>query len=70
MTFGEMGVEYSIANIKENLQNVVNASMLLGYAQKHTGVTNHMLNICTKCILLSRDIIRLNKTNGEYETRK
>ena len=29
-----------------------------------------MLNICTKCTVLSHDVIRLNKTYGEYVSRK
>ena len=29
-----------------------------------------MLNVCIKCIILIRDIIKLNKTYGEYISRK
>ena len=44
--------------------------MFLGYAQKHMGGTYHMLNLRTKCIVLSHDIIWLNKTYSEYVSRQ
>ena len=40
--------------------------MFLGYAQNNTGGTFHMLNLHTKRIILSCDIIWLKKTYGEY----
>ena len=40
--------------------------MLLGYTQDHMDSTHHMLNICMSLIVLSRDIIWLNKTYGKY----
>ena len=44
--------------------------MLLGYAQNHRGGTYCMLNLRTKCIVLSHDGICLNKTYSEYVSRK
>ena len=44
--------------------------MLLVYAQNHADGTYCKLNICTKCIVLSPDVIWLNKTYGEYVSRK
>ena len=44
--------------------------MLLGYAKHDMGSTYHMLNICTKHIVISHDVIWLNKTYGEYVPRK
>ena len=44
--------------------------MFLGYTQNHTSGTYRMLNLCTKHIVLSRDIILLNKTYREYVSRK
>ena len=44
--------------------------MLLGYAQNHNGGTYHMLNLCTKCTVLIRDVIWLNETYSEYLSRK
>ena len=44
--------------------------MLLGCVQNHNGDAYRMLNLSKKCILLSRDIIWINKTYGEYISRK
>ena len=44
--------------------------MFLGYAKNHTGGTLRMLNLRTKNIVLNRDVIWLNKTYGEYVSRK
>ena len=44
--------------------------MFLGYAQNHTGGTYRMLNLHTKFIVLSRDIIWPKKTYGQYVSRK
>ena len=65
-----MGVVSSIATVKENLEDWGNKLMLLGYAQNDTGGTYHMLNIRTKRVVLSHDIIWLNKTYGEYAPKK
>ena len=44
--------------------------MFLGYAQINTGGTYHMLNLCTKHIVLSRGIIWMNKnTVSKYHER-
>ena len=44
--------------------------MFLGYSQNHTSGTYHMLNLCSKRIVLSRDVIWINKTYGEYISGK
>ena len=44
--------------------------MFLGYAQNHTDVTYHMLNLCTECILLSHNLIWFKKTYGECVSRR
>ena len=44
--------------------------MLLDYEQNHMVGTYHMLNIGTKPILLSHEIICLNKTYGNYVLRQ
>ena len=44
--------------------------MLLGYAQNHTDITYHMINLQTRRIVLSRDVIWLNETYGENVPRK
>ena len=65
-----MGVVRSIATVKEKLEDRGKTCMLPGYAQNNTGVTYRMLNICTKCIVISCDFIWLNKNYGEYVSRK
>ena len=44
--------------------------MFLGYAQNHTGGTYIMLSLSKKRTVLSRDVIWLNKTYGEYVSIK
>ena len=65
-----MGVVSSIVMVKEKLEDKVNTCMLLDYARNNNGVTYRMSNICTKHIILSRELIWLNKTYGEYVPRK
>ena len=38
--------------------------------KNNTGGTYRMLNLCTKCIVISCDVIWRNKTYGEYVPRK
>ena len=63
--FVEMGVIRSIATVKEKLEYQLKACMFLGYVQNHTGGTYRMLNLHTKHIVLSRDIIWIKKNYGE-----
>ena len=65
-----MGVVLSIATVKENLEDQGNMYILLSYAQSHTVCTYHMLNLCTKNMVLSCAVIWLNKNCGEYISRK
>ena len=45
--------------------------MFLGCAQDHTGNTQHMLNLRTKFIVLSRDVIwRKKSTESTYQENK
>ena len=57
-----MGVVRSIATVKARLEDQGKTCMFLGYAQNNTGGTYRMLNLHTKCIVLSRDVICLKKT--------
>ena len=43
--------------------------MFLGSVKNHTGGTHRMLNLRTKHIVLSHDIIWLDKTYGEYASK-
>ena len=55
--FVEMLVVCSIATVKSKLEDQGKTCMFLGYAQNHIGSTYHILNLCTKRIVLIRDII-------------
>ena len=44
--------------------------MFLGSAKNNTDGTYRLLNLRTNLIVLSRDVIWLNKTYGEYVSRK
>ena len=59
-----------IATVKSKLEYLGKTCMFLGYAQNHTGGTYRMLNLCSKRIVLSRAVIWINKTYGEYVSRK
>ena len=65
-----MGVLRSIVNVKSKLEYQGMTCMFIGYAQNNKGGTYHMLNLHTKIIILSCDVIWLNKTYGEYVSRK
>ena len=60
-----MGFVCSIANKKEKVEYIGMMCMLLCYAQNNTGGINRMLNLRTKRIVLSRDVIWINKTYDE-----
>ena len=68
--FGEMGFVRSIATVKEKPENLGKTCMFLDYAKNHTGGKYRMLNLRSKRILLSHDVIWINKTQGEYISRK
>ena len=70
INLGERGVVHSIVIVTANIEDRVMTCILLGYAQNNTSGTYRILNILTKYIVLSHDVIRRNKTNGEYVSRK
>ena len=61
-----MKVVHSIIIVKSNLEDQIITRMFLEYSQNHVGSTYCMLNLCTKRIVISRGVIWLNKTYGEY----
>ena len=65
-----MGVVQIIVYVKDKLYYEGMTCMLLGYEQNYMGCTRHMFNIQKKIIVLSRDVIWLNKIHGEYIPRK
>ena len=64
-TLVEISVVHSIITVKSKLEDRFMKCMFLVYAQNHNGSTYTMLNIRTKYIVLSRDIIWLDETYGE-----
>ena len=70
-TFGEIVVARSIATVKEKPYGQGKTCMLLGYAQNYTGGTYRMLNLRTKRIVLSCDVIWLkNPTESTCQGKK
>ena len=65
-TFGVMGVVCSIIIVKSKLEYQVMMFMLLGYAQNFIGITYRMINLPTKHIVLSSDVIWMNKNYDRY----
>ena len=59
-----MDVVHIIISVKSYLEYQVMAYMFLGYEQNHTGGKSHVINICTKFIILRRDVIWLSKNYG------
>ena len=51
---------------KSKLEDQGTEIMFLGYEKKHTSGTYFMFNLHTKRIVLSLDIICLNKTYSDY----
>ena len=68
--FYEMGVVRIISTIKEKLEYWGKTCILLGYEKNHTGGTYCIISIHTKHIIIISDIIWINKTYGEYVSRK
>ena len=57
-----MGLVPSIVSVKFNLDNKEMTCTLLGYVQNYTGSIYRILNLCMKHIVISCNIIWLNKT--------
>ena len=60
-----MLVVCSNITIKYNLEYQIVIVTFLGHAKKHIGGTYHMLNMCKKRVVLSRDVIWVDKTYGD-----
>ena len=66
-TFGEIGiVTVSNTSKKTKLEDRGKACMFVGYAKDHTGDTYRMLNLKTKKIWISRDVIWVQQSFGDY----
>ena len=65
-TFGEMGVVTTKNKIQGKLEDRGKVCMFVGYPPNHACDVYKMLNLETKRIITSRDIIWLKKTYGEW----
>ena len=60
----------TISDVKVKLEDRRKTWMFLGYVQDYTVGTYRILNMRTKFIVLSRDVIWLNKTYEDCVSRK
>jgi hypothetical protein len=68
--FGEVGVVTTKERIQAKLSNRGTICMFVGYTEHHSRDVYRMLNLTTKSIINSQDIIRLNKTYKEWKENK
>ena len=69
-TFGEMAIVAKRDTLKSKLGDRGKKCMFLGYSHTHAGNVYRMLDINTKKVILSRDIIWMNKLYGKDTTYK
>jgi hypothetical protein len=65
-SFGEIGVVTTKANIQSKLENRGKPCMFVGYSVHHANDVYRMLNLDTKRIIQSRDIIWLNEAYQDW----
>jgi hypothetical protein len=68
--FGEIGVVTTKGNIQSKLKNRGTSCMFVGYSVRHANDVYRMLNLDTKSIIQSRDIIWMNEANHDWIGRK
>ena len=64
--FGEVGIVHMARPLQNKLKNRGTACLFLGYADDHSGKVYKFYNVQTRGVLLSRTVVWLNKTYGEY----
>src|SRR5210317_276422 len=64
--FGEMAVFVTRDKIQNKMADRGKLCMFLGYSDEHDDSTYRMMNISTKRVIHTRDIMWLQKTYGEY----
>jgi hypothetical protein len=67
-TFGEVGVvtKHNNYHIRGKLEDRGTVCVFLGYARNHAANVYRMLKLDTNAIIITRDIVWLKKTYGEY----
>jgi hypothetical protein len=69
-SFAEIGVVTIKVNIQSKLKNRGTSCMFVGYSVHHTNDAYRMLNLDTKSIIQSRNIIWLNEEYHDWMERK
>jgi hypothetical protein len=71
-TFGEIGVvtDHTKRKIAGKLEDRGRTCMFVGYAHNHAGDVYRMFTLDTQKVIMSRDIIWLNKVYGQYKGLK
>jgi hypothetical protein len=69
-SFGEIGVVTTKANIQSKLKNRGTPCMFVGYSVHNANDVYRMLNLDTKSIIHSRNIIWLNEAYHDWIARK
>jgi hypothetical protein len=69
-SFGEIGIVTTKANIQSKLKNRGTPCMFVGYSVHHVNDFYRMLNLDTKNIIQSRNIILLNEAYHDWIDRK
>jgi hypothetical protein len=66
--FGEMAIveDNPSRGLRSKLQDRGKPALFLGTTHEHTHDTYHFLNLLTNCIIMSRDVIWLQHSYGEY----
>jgi hypothetical protein len=67
--FGEMGIVRTKKKIQGKLRDRGTVFMFVGYTPNIACYVNRMLNLKTKHIIKSRDIVWLNKSFGEWDKK-
>jgi ClpP class serine protease len=69
-SFGEIGVVTTKANIQSKLKNRGTPCMFVGYSVHHENDVYRMLNLDTKSIIQSHNIIWLNEAYHDWMEKK
>ena len=63
--FGELGIVKTAKQHQSKLTNHGKACIFIGYTENHSNSSYRMLNLRTHHVIVSRDIIWLNRMHGE-----
>ena len=66
-SFGEQGIVKTAKEHQSKLKNHRELCMFVGYSDNHSNLTYRMLNLRTHKILISRDVIWMNRLFGDND---